>query len=141
MNRTLALLTALLGVDRSASFTRTLRIMAKSRRQGRAVMAALPCHSSLTQLFPPVNSVPSAEIKFPISYTWIEVYNWPVWERQFAYGPCIHHCSCPYGHCAEVLTEAARFLPELRTEQSGLPVAPLPRPWRFPPTYPLGVPR
>ena len=42
-------------------------------------------------------------------YTWMEVDDWPTWERQLAYGPYIHHCSCSYGHCADVLEEARRL--------------------------------
>jgi L-fucose isomerase-like protein len=52
-------------------------------------------------------------------YTWMEVDNWPAWERQLVYGPYIHHCSCSYGHFADVLTEAARFIPGLQFEQFG----------------------
>ena len=54
-------------------------------------------------------------------YTWMEVDNWPVWERQLVYGPYIHHCSCSYGHMADVLEEAGRFLPELQLERFGVP--------------------
>jgi hypothetical protein len=53
-------------------------------------------------------------------YTWMEVDNWPAWERQLVYGPYIHHCSCSYGHCAGVLEEASRFLPELQFERFGI---------------------
>jgi L-fucose isomerase-like protein len=53
-------------------------------------------------------------------YTWLEVDNWPTWERQFVYGPYIHHCSCCYGHCAEVFEEAARYLPALQFERFGV---------------------
>ena len=52
-------------------------------------------------------------------YTWMEVDNWPAWERQFVYGPYIHHCSCVYGHCADVLEEATRFVPGLQFERFG----------------------
>jgi hypothetical protein len=52
--------------------------------------------------------------------------NWPVWARQLAYGP--YPCSCSYEHSADVLTEAARFVPESRTEQRGLPAAASSRP-------------
>ena len=54
-------------------------------------------------------------------YTWMEVNDWPVWERQLALGPYIHHCSCCYSHSADALTEAARFLPGLTTERFGMP--------------------
>jgi L-fucose isomerase-like protein len=52
-------------------------------------------------------------------YAWMEVDDWPTWERQLVYGPYIRHCSCAYGHCADVLEEASRFLPELQFERLG----------------------
>ena len=53
-------------------------------------------------------------------YTWMEVDDWPTWERQLIQGPYIHHVSCCYGHCADVLAEAARYLPELEFEHFGV---------------------
>ena len=55
-------------------------------------------------------------------YTWLEVDDWPHWERQLIEGPYIHHCSCVHERCAEVFEEAARFVPELYFERFGLPV-------------------
>jgi L-fucose isomerase-like protein len=52
-------------------------------------------------------------------YTWMEVDDWPRWERQLMEGPYIHHCSCCYGHSADVLQEACRYLPELQFERFG----------------------
>jgi L-fucose isomerase-like protein len=52
-------------------------------------------------------------------YTWMEVDDWPTWERQLVYGPYIHHCSCCYGHFADVLQEATRYVPALRFERFG----------------------
>lgn len=52
-------------------------------------------------------------------YTWMEVDNWPTWERQLIQGPYIHHCSCCYGHCADVLQEAVRYIPGLQLERFG----------------------
>ena len=46
-------------------------------------------------------------------YAWMEVDNWPTWERQLIEGPYIDHCSCCYGLCADVLEEAVRYLPQL----------------------------
>ena len=43
-------------------------------------------------------------------YAWIEVNNWPRWERQLMEGPYIHHCSAVYGHCTDALIEAAKYL-------------------------------
>ena len=54
-------------------------------------------------------------------YAWMEVDDWPMWERQLIEGPYIHHCSCCYGHCADVLEEAARFLPGVQLERFGRP--------------------
>jgi L-fucose isomerase-like protein len=53
-------------------------------------------------------------------YTWMEVDDWPTWERQLVYGPYIHHCSCAYGHFADVLAEASRYLPALQFERFGI---------------------
>jgi len=52
-------------------------------------------------------------------YAYLEVNNWPRWEEQIIRGPYIHHCSCVYGHCADVLEEAGRFLPGLTLEKFG----------------------
>jgi L-fucose isomerase-like protein len=50
-------------------------------------------------------------------YTWMEVDDWPRWERRLICGPYIHHCSCIYDHCAEVLEEATRYIPRLECER------------------------
>ena len=52
-------------------------------------------------------------------YTWMEVNDWPAWERQLVYGPYIHHCSCIYEHSADILREAVRFIPGLEFEHFG----------------------
>ena len=52
-------------------------------------------------------------------YAWMEVNNWPRWERQLIEGPYIHHSSCVYDHCADVLKEAARYIPGLTAEELG----------------------
>jgi L-fucose isomerase-like protein len=56
-------------------------------------------------------------------YAWMEVDDWPAWERQLIQGPYIHHSSCCYGHCADVLAEAARYLPYLRFQRFGRSMA------------------
>lgn len=43
-------------------------------------------------------------------YAWVEVNNWPRWERQLMEGPYIHHCSAAYGKCEDALIEAAKYL-------------------------------
>jgi len=50
-------------------------------------------------------------------YTWMEVDNWPRWERQIMQGPYIHHCSSTFDHCADVLEEACRYIPHLTVER------------------------
>lgn len=52
-------------------------------------------------------------------YAWLEVDHWPTWERQLIEGPYIHHCSCSYGHSADVLQEATRYVPGLHFERFG----------------------
>jgi L-fucose isomerase-like protein len=52
-------------------------------------------------------------------YAWMEVDHWPTWERQLMRGPYIHHCSCVYDHCADVLEEATCFIPGLVPEPFG----------------------
>jgi L-fucose isomerase-like protein len=54
-------------------------------------------------------------------YTWMEVDDWAAWERQLIAGPYIHHSACCYGHCADVLEEALRYIPGLRFERFGRP--------------------
>lgn len=53
-------------------------------------------------------------------YAWMEVEHWPAWERQLMQGPYIHHVSCCYGHCADVVEEALRYVPDLTFERFGL---------------------
>ena len=50
-------------------------------------------------------------------YAWMEVDDWPRWERNLICGPYIHHCSCVYDHCANILQEAARYIPHLECER------------------------
>jgi L-fucose isomerase-like protein len=59
-------------------------------------------------------------------YVWLKVNNWPAWERQLIRGPYIHHCSCVYDHCADVLAEFTRFIPGLTFERFGEPTFQLP---------------
>jgi L-fucose isomerase-like protein len=53
-------------------------------------------------------------------YAWMKVANWSRWERQLIEGPYIHHSSCVYDHCAEVLAEATKFIPGLEFERFGV---------------------
>ena len=54
-------------------------------------------------------------------YAWMEVDDWPRWERRIMQGPYIHHCSAVYDHCADVLEEACRYIPHLVVERFDQP--------------------
>jgi L-fucose isomerase-like protein len=47
------------------------------------------------------------------NYVWMKVDHWPRWERTLMEGPWIHHTAMAYSHCAEVLTEMCRFVPQI----------------------------
>lgn len=51
------------------------------------------------------------------TYVWMEVNDWPEWERRFIYGPYIHHVACCYGNYSAVMREACRFIPDLNFEE------------------------
>lgn len=44
------------------------------------------------------------------TYVWLEVNDWPAWERAFIEGPYIHHVACCYGRHAAALQEASRYV-------------------------------
>ena len=48
------------------------------------------------------------------NYVWMEVDNWPRWERTFMEGPFIHHTGMMYGHYGDALVEACKFIPGLQ---------------------------
>lgn len=50
-------------------------------------------------------------------FVWMEVDDWPRWERRLMAGPYIHHCSAIYDHCADALEEACRFIPGLSAQR------------------------
>lgn len=50
-------------------------------------------------------------------YAWMQVDHWPTWERTLIHGPYMHHYSFVYGHVAEVLEDAARFVPGLTVDR------------------------
>lgn len=50
-------------------------------------------------------------------YAWMEVDDWPQWEKTIMQGPYIHHSSVVYDHCAEVLEEACKYIPHLEIER------------------------
>ncbi len=43
-------------------------------------------------------------------YVWMEVNDWPRWERRLVQGPFIHHTAMAYGRHADALMEACRFV-------------------------------
>ncbi|MCK5801677.1 MAG: fucose isomerase [Lentisphaeria bacterium] len=47
------------------------------------------------------------------NYVWVEVDDWPHWERTLMEGPFIHHMAMNYGHHTAALTEACRYIPGL----------------------------
>lgn len=47
------------------------------------------------------------------NYAWLEVDDWPRWERILMQGPFIHHTAMIYGNYAKVMTEACKFIPGL----------------------------
>jgi L-fucose isomerase-like protein len=50
-------------------------------------------------------------------YAWMEVGDWPHWEKTIMQGPYIHHSSVVYDHCAGVLEEACKYIPDLDIER------------------------
>ena len=48
------------------------------------------------------------------NYVWMEVDNWPHWERTLMEGPFIHHTGMIYGHYGDALVEACKFIPGLQ---------------------------
>ena len=50
-------------------------------------------------------------------YAWVEVDDWPHWERTMIEGPYIHHLSAVYDHCANVLDEACKYIPGLKVQR------------------------
>ena len=48
------------------------------------------------------------------NYLWIEVDDWPKWERLLIEGPFIHHIAVTYGHFKEALLEASKYIPGVK---------------------------
>ncbi len=65
------------------------------------------------------HTVPGPETRE--SYLWMEVDNWPRWERTIMEGPYIHHCSAVYDHCADALEEACKYIPGLMPQRFDRP--------------------
>lgn len=47
------------------------------------------------------------------TYIWIEVGNWPKWEKKIVEGPYIHHVAGIHGKYGEILSEACKYIPGL----------------------------
>lgn len=47
------------------------------------------------------------------NYVWMQVDDWPRWERLLMQGPFIHHSCMAYGHFGKALIEACQFIPGL----------------------------
>jgi L-fucose isomerase-like protein len=47
------------------------------------------------------------------NYVWMEVDDWARWERALIDGPFVHHVAMAYGHYADVLVHACRYIPGL----------------------------
>jgi L-fucose isomerase-like protein len=56
------------------------------------------------------------------NYVWMQVDNWPHWERTLIEGPFIHHCGMAYGHFADALVEACKYIPGLEPLRLSSPV-------------------
>ncbi|NOY80642.1 MAG: fucose isomerase [Kiritimatiellaeota bacterium] len=50
---------------------------------------------------------------------WMEVDDWPQWERTLIEGPFIHHAAMTYGNWATAIEEAGRFVPGIRMVRLG----------------------
>ncbi len=44
------------------------------------------------------------------TYVWMEVNDWPDWERKLVEGPFIHHVTGAYGHFSSVILDACKFI-------------------------------
>lgn len=47
------------------------------------------------------------------NYLWMEVDNWPHWERTLIEGPFIHHVAMGYGNHSDAIIEACKYIPGL----------------------------
>ncbi len=53
------------------------------------------------------------------NYCWMEVNDWPRWERTLMEGPFMHHIAMIYGQCANALEEACKYIPGLEPVKLG----------------------
>lgn len=54
------------------------------------------------------------------NYVWMEVDDWPRWERILMEGPFIHHAAMIYGHYAEAVVEAGKYMDGLEPVLLGM---------------------
>ena len=50
------------------------------------------------------------------NYVWIEVADWPAWEKQLMYGPYVHHCAGTPGKFKNALIEACKYMKGVRPD-------------------------
>jgi L-fucose isomerase-like protein len=50
------------------------------------------------------------------TYAWMQVRDWPHWERRLIRGPYIHHVAGIHGHVGPILHEACRYIPHLQPD-------------------------
>lgn len=55
------------------------------------------------------------------NYVWMEVDDWPRWERTLIQGPFIHHAAMAHGRYAAAIAEAGEFVPDLEIVPLGVP--------------------
>jgi len=51
------------------------------------------------------------------TYVWMEVEDWVKWEKKIIEGPYIHHVTGIYGKYADILNEACKYIPELKSDK------------------------
>ena len=50
------------------------------------------------------------------TWVWMEVDNWPKWEKKLVYGPYIQHVSGIMAHCKDVIMEAGKYLKAIQID-------------------------
>jgi L-fucose isomerase-like protein len=55
------------------------------------------------------------------TYLWIEVDDWPKWERKFVTGPYIHHVTGALGRYASVIRESLKYIGDIFPDNTNIP--------------------